>query len=103
MLQMTQASIQLSSTDKATRLAAVRALAESNMSSTKTLLLGVLEQKSGQFVEPDAEVRSEAEKSLYCGAEPAVRQAKWSAAYSAAFRSAASCCSRRSGWRSPTA
>ncbi len=65
MLQMTQASIQLGSSDKATRLAAVRALAESNLSSTKTLLLGVLEQKGGQYVEKDADVRSEAEKSLY--------------------------------------
>ena len=65
MLQLTQASIQLNSTDKATRLAALRALAESNHSSTKTLLLGVLAQKDGQPVEPDAEVRSEAEKALY--------------------------------------
>jgi len=65
MLQMTQASIQLGSSDKATRLAALRALAESNLSSTKTLLLGVLEQKGGQFVEKDADVRAEAEKSLY--------------------------------------
>jgi urea transport system permease protein len=65
MLQLTQASIQLSSTDKATRLAALRALAESNHSSTKTLLLGVLAQKNGQPVEPDAEVRTEAEKALH--------------------------------------
>ena len=65
MLQMTQASIQLSSTDKATRLVALRALAESNLASTKTLLLGVLAQKNGQPVEPDAEVRTEAEKALY--------------------------------------
>jgi urea transport system permease protein len=65
MLQMTQASIQLSSPDKTTRLAALRALAESNHSSTKTLLLGVLEQKGGQYAEPDAEVRAEAEKALH--------------------------------------
>ena len=65
MLQMTQASIQLGSSDKATRMAAVRSLAESNLSSTKTLLLGVLEQKGGQFVEKDADIRSEAEKSLH--------------------------------------
>jgi urea transport system permease protein len=64
LLQLTQASIQLGSSDKATRLAAVRALAESNHSSTKTLLLGVLEQKNGEYVEQDAEVRAEAEKSL---------------------------------------
>jgi urea transport system permease protein len=64
LLQLTQASIQLTSSDKATRLAAVRALGESNHSSTKTLLLGVLEQKAGEYVEQDAEVRAEAEKSL---------------------------------------
>ncbi len=65
MLQLTQASIQLNSPDKATRLAALRALADSNHPSTKTLLLGVLAQKNGQPVEPDAEVRSEAEKALH--------------------------------------
>jgi urea transport system permease protein len=47
MLQLTQASIQLSSPDKATRLAALRALADSNHSSTKTLLPGVLAQNNG--------------------------------------------------------
>jgi len=65
MLQMTQASIQLGSADKPTRLAALRALGESNHASTKTLLLGVLEQKDGKFIEPDAEIRSEAEKALH--------------------------------------
>jgi urea transport system permease protein len=65
MLQMTQASIQLNSSDKATRLAALRSLADSNQASTKTLLLGVLAQKDGQPVEPDAEVRAEAEKALH--------------------------------------
>jgi urea transport system permease protein len=65
LLSLTQASIQLTSTDKNTRLAAIRALADSNNSSTKTLLLGVLEQKDGNFTEPDADVRAEAEKSLH--------------------------------------
>ena len=65
LLSLTRASIQLTSTDKDTRLAAVRALAESSNSSTKTLLLGVLEQKGGNYTEPDAEVRAEAEKSLH--------------------------------------
>ena len=64
LLALTQASIQLSSKDRATRIAAIRALAESSNPSTKTLLLGVLEQKDGSYVEADAEVRSEAEKSL---------------------------------------
>jgi urea transport system permease protein len=64
LLALTRASIQLSSKDRATRIAAIRALAESSNPSTKTLLLGVLEQKGGSYVEADAEVRSEAEKSL---------------------------------------
>ncbi len=64
LLVLTQASIQLSSKDRATRIAAIRALAESSNPATKTLLLGVTEQKGGSYVETDAEVRSEAEKSL---------------------------------------
>jgi urea transport system permease protein len=63
-LALTRASVQLASNDKATRLAAVRALAQSDSGSTKTLLLAVLERKDGNFVEPDAEVRAEAERSL---------------------------------------
>src|SRR5207247_4157428 len=46
LLSQTQASIQLASTDRATRIAAIRTLAESSNPSTKTLLLGVLEQKA---------------------------------------------------------
>ena len=65
LLLLTQASIQLTSKDKNTRLAAIRALAESNNSSTKTLLLGVLEQNGDTFAEADADVRAEAEKSLH--------------------------------------
>jgi len=64
LLSLIQASIQLSSKDKATRIGAIRALAESSNPGTKTLLLGVLEQKNGSYVEPDPEVRAEAEKSL---------------------------------------
>ena len=65
LLLLTQASIQLTSKDKNTRLEAVRALAESNNSNTKMLLLGLLEQKGDTFSEPDADVRAEAEKSLH--------------------------------------
>ena len=64
MLALTQASVQLSSTDKATRLAAVRALAKSDSGSVKTLLLALLERKGGEYVERDAELRAEAERSL---------------------------------------
>ncbi|HKE42348.1 MAG TPA: urea ABC transporter permease subunit UrtB [Casimicrobiaceae bacterium] len=64
LLIITRASVQLASNDKATRVAAIRALAESNNPSTKTLLLAILEKKGDVYVEPDAEVRAEAEKSL---------------------------------------
>jgi urea transport system permease protein len=64
LLSLTHASVQLASTDKATRLAAIRALADSNNPATKTLLLGILERKGETFAEPDAEVRAEAGKSL---------------------------------------
>ena len=64
LLSLAKASVQLASSDKDTRLAAIRALADSNNSNTKTLLLAVLEQKDGNFAEPDADVRAAAEKSL---------------------------------------
>ena len=64
LLTLTQASIQLGSTDRATRLAAIRALAQSDAGATKTLLLAVLAKKDGKFVEHDDEVRAEAQRSL---------------------------------------
>jgi urea transport system permease protein len=64
LLTLTRAAIQLESKDKATRLAAIRALVESSNPSTKTLLLGVLERKGDSFTEPDPELRAEAQKSL---------------------------------------
>jgi len=64
LLALTQASIQLAAKDKATRLAAIRTLAESSNPATKTLLLGVLERKGGNYVESDPDVRHEAEQSL---------------------------------------
>jgi len=64
LLVLTQASIELGSTDRATRLAAVRALARSDTGETRTLLLGVLERKAGVYVETDEEVRAEAQRSL---------------------------------------
>ncbi|HXX84238.1 MAG TPA: urea ABC transporter permease subunit UrtB [Casimicrobiaceae bacterium] len=64
LLSLTRASVQLASSDKATRLAAVRTLAESNNPGTKTLLLGLLEKKGDAYAEPDADVRAEAERSL---------------------------------------
>jgi urea transport system permease protein len=63
-LFLTHASVQLASKEKPARMAAIRALAESNNPATKTLLLGILEKKGESFVEPDADIRAEAEKSL---------------------------------------
>ena len=63
-LALTQASIQLASPEAATRLAAVRALAQSDNAATKTLLTALLARRNGAFVEPDASVRSEAARSL---------------------------------------
>ena len=64
LLTLTQATVQLASTDKPTRIGAIRALAESRDPNTKTLLLPLLEKKGSDFVEPDSDVRSEAELSL---------------------------------------
>ena len=64
LLTLTRASIQLASHDRTTRIAAIRALAESGNPATKTLLLGILERRGEAFIEPDAEVRAEAQKSL---------------------------------------
>jgi urea transport system permease protein len=64
LLTLTQATIQMSSSDKPQRVAAIRALAESRDPKTKMLLLPLIEKKDGSFVEPDGDVRSEAELSL---------------------------------------
>ena len=63
-LKLTQASIQFASTDKATRLAAVRELAQSDSASTRVMLQRLLERKGAAYVEPDAEIRAEAKRSL---------------------------------------
>jgi len=64
LLSLTRASVQLTSKDKAARIAAIHAFSESTNPSTKTLLLGVLEKSGDAYAEPDAEVRAEAEKAL---------------------------------------
>jgi urea transport system permease protein len=63
-LQMIVASIEIKSPDRAARIAAIRMLAGSNNPDTKTLLLGVLEKNGSDWVETDADVRAEAERSL---------------------------------------
>ena len=64
LLALTQASIQLSTGDKSARIAAITALAASNSPSTKTLLIGLLAKKGADFVEPDADIRAVAQRSL---------------------------------------
>jgi urea transport system permease protein len=64
LLALTQATIRLSSGDKDVRIAAIRALAESRDPNTKMLLLPLLEKKGADFVEPDGDVRAEADRSL---------------------------------------
>ncbi|MBV8032328.1 MAG: urea ABC transporter permease subunit UrtB [Betaproteobacteria bacterium] len=58
MLGQIAAALELRSEDRAARLAAVKKLADSNNASTKTLLLGFLNE------EKDEELKSEARKSL---------------------------------------
>jgi urea transport system permease protein len=64
LLTLTQAMVRLSSGDKPTRIAAIRALADSRDPSTKTLLLPLLEKKGAEFDEPDGDVRAAAEFTL---------------------------------------
>ena len=64
LLSLTQAKLQLASTEKPTRLAAIHALADSRDPNIKTLLLPLLEKKGSEFVEPDSDIRAEAELSL---------------------------------------
>jgi len=64
LLTLSRATIELGSPDKTTRIGAIRALAESRDPNTKTLLLPLLDRKGGDFVEPDSDVRAEAELSL---------------------------------------
>lgn len=60
-MQQVKAGIDLHSTDKAARLAAVKVLASSSQAHSKTLLLVVLEKNgAGEPTEPDATVREEA-------------------------------------------
>ena len=63
-LTLLQATVQLKSTDAATRLAAVKALASSDNPNTKSLLLELLKKDGDTFVETDAQIRAEAQYSL---------------------------------------
>ncbi|TSA18074.1 MAG: urea ABC transporter permease subunit UrtB [Betaproteobacteria bacterium] len=63
-LTLVQAGLQLKSADAAVRLAAVKALAQSDNPNTKMLLLALLEKKGDVYAEPDAAVRAEAQDTL---------------------------------------
>jgi urea transport system permease protein len=63
-LTLTSAAIRLASDDRETRLAAVRTLAASDQATTRTLLQGLLARNGERYVESDAALRAEAEKSL---------------------------------------
>jgi len=64
LLALTKASIDLRAGDKDKKLAAIRALGLSDTGATKTLLSQVLERKGSVYLEPDAQVRAEAQRSL---------------------------------------
>ena len=65
LLELTQATLELKTGSKESRLAAVRTLGQSKNPNTKMLLLGLLERsKDGGYSEPDADIRAEAQKSL---------------------------------------
>jgi len=65
MLEMTAASLEVRSGTREARIAAIRTLGVSNSAGVKTLLVAVLEKgKDGKYLEPDEDIRIEAEKSL---------------------------------------
>ncbi len=64
LLERVRANLQLNSKDKKVRVAAIASLASSVNPNTKIILLGMLAKKDGEFVEKDADIRFEAQKSL---------------------------------------
>ena len=64
LLERVRANLQLNSKDKAVRLAAIESLGSSVNPNTKMILLDMLAKKGGEFVEPDADIRFAAQKSL---------------------------------------
>ncbi len=64
LLTLTRATVQLGSPDRAKRIAAIRALADSRDANTRMLLLPLVEKKGAEFAEPDSDLRAEAELSL---------------------------------------
>jgi len=65
LLEMTAASLETRAGSKESRLAAIRTLGGSNSPGAKTLLVALLERgKDGKPLEPDEDIRLEAQKSL---------------------------------------
>ena len=65
LLEHIAATMELKSADKPTRIAAIRTLGRSSDPNMKLLLLPLLERSSdGRYVEPDEDVRHEAQESL---------------------------------------
>lgn len=65
LLEMIAATLELQSADKEVRISAIRTLGLSSNPNIKTLLLAVLAKNpDGGFVEPDQDLRIEAQKSL---------------------------------------
>ena len=65
MLEIVTATLQLASSERATRLSAIRMLGRSADPSVKTALLPLTEQRAdGSFGEPDIELRTQAQTSL---------------------------------------
>ena len=64
-LEFVRAKLEIRGGDRESRLAAIRKLGDSDDPATKTLLLSLLEKdKDGNYLEPDASLRTEAERSL---------------------------------------
>lgn len=64
-LELIAATIQIKGGDKASRIAAIRTLAESHSAGTPALLESILQQrKDGTFEEPDADIRGAVKESL---------------------------------------
>jgi urea transport system permease protein len=65
LLELTAASLEIRTGNKEARLGAIRTLGKSNSPSVRTLLVAVLEKgKDGQYLEQDADIRAEADRSL---------------------------------------
>ncbi len=65
LLELTQATLELRTGSKESRIGAIRTLGLSTNPNTKMLLLAILEKsKDGSFSEPDEDLRIEAQKSL---------------------------------------